>query len=122
MTSVCLCGSYRFLSEMNSVAAKLSASGVTCLWPKDDVLPDPKVMASDDARSALLDYLNDLDGADALYVFNKDGYLGRSMLVDIGYAYAKGKPVFAMEAIEDEFLSHMITATVSPRDLLAWLF
>ena len=117
MRSVCFSGSFRFLDEMNAAAAVLAASGVTCLWPTGDVLPDPKAMPAEEARAALFDYLKDIDAADSLYVFNRDGYLGRSMLVDIGYAYAKGKPVYCLEPVEDEFLSHMVTASVSVEDL-----
>ena len=117
MKSVCFCGSYRFLVEMNDAAAALAARGVRCRWPKGEQLPDPKTMPAEQTRAALLAYLTDIDSADALYVFNRGGYLGRSMLVDIGYAYAKGKPVYSLEVIEDEFLSHMIIATVSLEDL-----
>ena len=117
MKSVCICGSFRFLDEMNEAAAGLASLGVTCLWPAGEELPDPKAMPAEEARAALLNYLKDIDAADVLYVFNRDGYLGRSMLVDIGYAYAKAKPVYCLEPVEDEFLSHMITANVSVEDL-----
>jgi nucleoside 2-deoxyribosyltransferase len=102
---------------MNDAAAALAARGVRCGWPNGDELPDPKTMPAEQTRAALLAYLTDIDSADALYVFNRGGYLGRSMLVDIGYAYAKGKPVYSLEVIEDEFLSHMIVASVSLEDL-----
>jgi hypothetical protein len=74
-------------------------------------------MAAEQTRAALLEYLKDIDSADSLYVFNRGGYLGRSMLVDIGYAYAKGKSVYSLEVVEDEFLSHMIAASASLEDL-----
>jgi hypothetical protein len=86
LKSVCICGSFRFLEEMNEAAEMLARAGVRCLWPKGTALPDPKTMTPDEARAALLDYLKDIDAADSLFVFNKDGYLGRSVLVDIGYA------------------------------------
>jgi nucleoside 2-deoxyribosyltransferase len=102
---------------MNDAVTAMAARGVTCLWPKGKALPDPKAMPVEEARAALLEYLKDIDAADSLYVFNRGGYLGRSMLVDIGYAYAKGKPVYSLEAIDDEFLSHMVTASASTEDL-----
>jgi len=74
-------------------------------------------MAAEQTRAALLEYLKDIDSADSLYVFNRGGYLGRSMLVDIGYAYARGKSVYSLEVVEDEFLSHMIAASASLEDL-----
>lgn len=42
--------------------------------------------------------------ADAIYVINKDGYIGRSTLSEIKYAKAAGKEVMYMEEPKQDTL------------------
>ena len=45
-----------------------------------------------------------IDMADAIYVINKDGYIGRSTLSEIKYAKAAGKEVMYMEEPKQDTL------------------
>lgn len=49
----------------------------------------------------ILGCLEKIDQADVVYVVNPDGYVGKSVSVDIGYAYARNKPIYLMHATND---------------------
>jgi hypothetical protein len=55
---------------------------------------------SKDSRG-ILGCLQKIDDSDMVYIVNPDGYVGRSVSVDIGYAYAKNKRIYAMCPIND---------------------
>lgn len=42
-----------------------------------------------------------IDLAAAVFIFNKDGYIGNSVNLEIGYATAKSKPIYALEQDEE---------------------
>jgi nucleoside 2-deoxyribosyltransferase len=61
-------------------------------------------MTADEARDAITRHLERMDRAECIFVFNKDGYLGNSVVMEIGYAYAQRKPVYVLAPIQDPFL------------------
>lgn len=46
----------------------------------------------------ILDHNRRIDDAEVLFVFNLDGYVGNSVTVEIGYALAKNKLIYALHA------------------------
>lgn len=58
-------------------------------------------------------YLEKLEKADFIYVINPAGYVGSSVLFEIGYALAKGKEVYTLEPIQDYAIMGLIKRTVS---------
>jgi hypothetical protein len=58
-----------------------------------------------------------IDQCDALFVFNPEGYVGESVAADIGYAWAKGKPLLALEPIEDPPLGDIPVLICLPPDI-----
>ena len=118
MKTVCLCGSFRHYDEMLALRSALLACGASCEWPTPDLRRDPKTMTHEDARAAILHHLELMDRADWILIYNKDGYLGNSVLMEIGYAYARRKPLYALAPIQDTFLMSLVTAVVSPEDFM----
>jgi nucleoside 2-deoxyribosyltransferase len=62
--------------------------------------------------------LEKIDCADMVYVVNPGGYIGRSVSVDIGYAYARSKPVYAMHAIDDPPVMNILAGVLSQEELV----
>jgi hypothetical protein len=75
-------------------------------------------MTADEARDAIMQHLERIDRAEYICVFNKGGYLGNSVVMEIGYAYAHHKPVYALAPIHDPFLMPLVRAVVSIEELL----
>ena len=92
---VCLCGSTRFVDEMNAVNRDLTFAGAIVVAPgvfahsrdaDHEVTPEQK-----EALDAL--HLRKIDLADRVLVMNPGGYIGESTRREISYARATGTPV-----------------------------
>ena len=118
MQSVCICGSFRFYEEMVQLRNTLQARGARCEWPLPGPRRAPQAMTADEARDAIIQHLERLDRAECIFVFNKDGYLGNSVVMEIGYAYAQHKPVYALAPMHDLFLRPLVRAIVGIEELL----
>jgi nucleoside 2-deoxyribosyltransferase len=69
----------------------------------------------------MLGCLKKIDGADAVYVVNPKGYVGKSVSVDIGYAYAMKKPIYVMHAVDDPPVMDLISEVLHPKALIDFL-
>lgn len=65
--------------------------------------------------------LEKIDEADIVYVVNPDGYVGRSVCIDIGYAHAKGKPICCMHSIDDPPVMDLVNEVLSFEELIDFL-
>jgi nucleoside 2-deoxyribosyltransferase len=75
-------------------------------------------MTADEARDTITRHLEHMDRAECIFVFNKDGDFGNSVVMEIGYAYAQRKPVYALAPTHDPFLRPLVSAVVSIEELL----
>lgn len=62
-------------------------------------------------------HLKNIRISDAVYIFNKGSYLGPAVTVEIGYALALEKPIFARAKVKDITVTNFIKAVVSPQKL-----
>jgi nucleoside 2-deoxyribosyltransferase len=104
-----VCGSFRFRREMSELEGRLKEENIEFRMSKK--------MGS----RGILGCLEKIDEADVVYVVNPDGYVGRSVYVDIGYAYAKGKPIYCMYPIDDSPAMSMVKGVLSFQELINFL-
>ena len=104
-----VCGSFRFRREMSELEGRLREENIEFRMSK-------KI-----GSRGILGCLEKIDEADVVYVVNPDGYVGRSVCVDIGYAYAKGKPVYCMYPIDDPPVMKMVKGVLSSEELINFL-
>lgn len=96
--TVVLCGSRRYKPAILAFAGELRSLGVRVLVPFlnerawEDIPEDFQTYA---ALGLTLDHFRKIDLADAVYIFNEDGYAGPSTTLELGYAVAVKKPIFA---------------------------
>ena len=93
---ITLCGSTRFKEDFERVNRKLTLLGnivisVGCFGHGGDTFTEEQKIMLDDMHKRKIDM------ADAIYVINKDGYIGASTRSEIKYAIAHGKQVIFME-------------------------
>jgi nucleoside 2-deoxyribosyltransferase len=103
MKSVVFSGSVRTYAAMEAWADILRAKGITVKLPSVTIKPeDFKMLDVATQRRRKLDFITDhnrrIDASDVLLVFNPDGYVGNSVTLEIGYALAKGKLIYAAVA------------------------
>ena len=63
--------------------------------------------------------LEQIKNADITYVINPDGYVGKSVSVDIGYAMALGREIYSLAPITDPPLGHLISGVASVEEIAA---
>ena len=111
MKSVVICGSRRFKPEIREFTKKLKELGAVVYEPYLHQGQDEWTNLSDDYKRFVAlglthDHFYKIKIADVVFVYNKDGYSGCSTTLEIGYAVALGKPIYALSA--DEELSRHI--------------
>ena len=93
---ITLCGSTRFKEDFERVNRELTLAGnivisVSCFGHAGDVFTEEQKIMLDDIHKRKIDM------ADAIYVINKDGYIGSSTRSEIKYAIERGKQIIFME-------------------------
>jgi hypothetical protein len=101
MKSIVICGSSRFAKEAREFASKLKELGAVVYEPHfyratggnwSEIKDFDKKFV---AMGLVYDHFNKIRLADIVYVYNKDGYSGVSTNIEIGFASALGKPIYA---------------------------
>ena len=100
---VAFCGSFRFRDTMKRAAIALASHGIECL------VPTPV----DDPRTGVMGCFDRIDRSDAVLLIDPEGYVGRSVAADLGYAFARNKPIYALETPEDPALAVLVTEVTS---------
>jgi hypothetical protein len=109
MKTVYVCGSFKFINKMNELETKFKKEYIEF------------IMLKKKSRRGILGCLEKIEEADFVYVVNPDGYVGRSVCIDIGYAYAKGKPIYVMYPIDDPQVMGMVEKALSFEELVDFL-
>ncbi|HEY4488907.1 MAG TPA: hypothetical protein VJA87_00260 [Candidatus Paceibacterota bacterium] len=108
MKSVTICSSNRFAEEALVFADKLRELGVTVFAPHfytyhygglEEIKDHNKKFL---ALGLTLDHFQKIRKGDATFIFNKGGYSGNSTTLEIGYASALGKTVYALSDKDEE--------------------
>jgi nucleoside 2-deoxyribosyltransferase len=102
MKSVVICGSRRFKPEMRKFAKQLKDKGVVVYEPYlHSGKKEWKELSDTYKRYILLglthDHFYKIRKADIVYVYNEGGYIGNSTTLEMGYAVACDKPIYAYE-------------------------
>ena len=109
MKTLYVCGSFKFTSKMNELERRLKKEKIEFMMSKKK------------SSRGIIGCLEKIDEADAVYVVDPDGYVGRSVCVDIGYAYAKGKPIYIMRSIDDPSVMDLVNEALSFEELIDFL-
>lgn len=124
MKSVVICGSRRFKPEIRAFAAELQKHGVVVYEPYLHSGQDEWAKLSDDYKKFIAlglthDHFYKIQIADAVFVYNQNGYVGNSTTLEIGYAVALGKPIYALSK-DDELCRHVLFREfiLTPNELL----
>ena len=107
MKSVVLCGSRRFKTELREFGRKLKEKGVVVYEPYLHSRKEEWENLSDAYKRFVLlglthDHFYKIRKADVVFVYNKGGYIGNSTTLEMGYAVACNKPIYALEEDKEE--------------------
>lgn len=103
MRSVVVCGSKKYAKEIKKFCDELTSAGVCVFCPsiqqpiyESEVINDAYT-TSKVFKGLTLEHFDWIRKSDVCFIFNKDGYAGVSVTLEMGYAAALGKPTFALE-------------------------
>ena len=106
MKSVCICGSRRFRTDIRKFENALRKKGILVFSPILNTNRQIDKLPKDLKRYAFLGltlhHLEYIRKADCIFIYNKGGYMGNSVTIELGAAEALGKPIFALEEDKDE--------------------
>lgn len=109
MKRLYVCGSFRFTREMEELEGKLKGENI-----------EYQISKKMDSRG-ILGCLKKIDDADVVYIVDPEGYVGKSVSVDIGYAYAKNKSIYDMHPVDDPPVMDLINGVLPPKALIDFL-
>ncbi|KKQ91922.1 MAG: hypothetical protein UU16_C0009G0006 [Candidatus Woesebacteria bacterium GW2011_GWA2_40_7] len=125
MKSVVICGSKRFRPQARAFAAELKKFGVTVYEPYfhsgekewDGLSEAYKKFV---ALGLTHDHFYKIKMADIVYIYNKGGYAGVSTTLELGYAMALGKPIYALSEEDGELCRNVLIRGFlkTPKELL----
>lgn len=125
MKSVVLCGSRRFKPEMRKFGAGLKKLGVVVYEPFLHSGEDEWEALSDAYQKFIAlglthDHFYKIKMADVVFIFNKDGYSGVSTTLELGYAMALGKPIYALSDKDEELCRRVLVRGIynTPKQFL----
>ncbi len=124
MKTVVLCGSRRFKSEIWEFAKRLKELGIIVFEPhlhsgQEEWRHLSHAYQEFVALGLTHDHFYKIRMADVVFVYNKYGYIGNSMTLEIGFAVALGKPIYALGGDEGELCRHVLFREIisSPDEL-----
>ncbi len=117
MYTITVCSSVRFSSDFETFADSLRKKGIYVYIPEDMKL-DYASVTNERLRHYLgagltIGFFEKIRKSDAILVFNKGGYIGMSVTMEIAYAFALGKKIFAIEADTEAPRNVLIDAVLS---------
>ncbi len=92
MKIITICGSLKFQTEMMIEAQKLALDGNCIFTPIYPVTPNLK-MKKEQLRLLKEEHFKKIELSDAIYVVNKNNYIGESTKLEIEYAKSLNKEI-----------------------------
>lgn len=125
MKTVVICGSRRFKSGIRKFAKKLKEKGVVVYEPYLHEGGKEWDKLSQKYRDFIAlglthDHFYKVRMADVVFIYNKNGYAGNSTTLEVGFAVALGKPVYAFSNKDDDLCRKVLIREVvnTPEKLL----
>jgi len=128
MKTVCICASKKYKKEVGQFCSELEKLGVVVFEPNinepipEDAFFNSKHVTKTIFKGLTLEHFDWVRKADVCFIYNKDDYAGVSVSLEMGYACALGKPIYALsEKTGDPCRDSLIDKVVSTPAKLAKL-
>jgi nucleoside 2-deoxyribosyltransferase len=114
---IAIASSSKFYDRVRSAVETFQSHGLTCHTPAFDFDETKVVVGREQKYQLTWIFLEKVKASDVLYVIDTDGYTGTSVCLEVGYAYALGKPVYAIEPPSEPAVASLVTAVVGVDEL-----
>jgi len=116
---VFVAGSRKFTKEFEEAMKKFEDSGIPALHGNKNIDSERDTLGtvkSDNERM-----FKRIDDSDVVFVIAKDGYVGYSVAMELGYAYAKGKDIISSEEIKELSVRNLVSKMMNLEDFIKYL-
>ena len=128
MRTVCICASKKYKKEVKRFCLDLEKLGIVVFEPNinepfpEDSFLHSKLITKTIFKGFTLEHFDWIRKADVCFIYNKENYVGASVTLEIGYASALGKPIYALnEETGDPCRDSLIDKIASTPEKLAKL-
>ena len=129
MRTVRICGSKRFREEISTFCDELEEAGVVVFRPNisSPVFEHELIISTTITKTIFkgltLEHFDMIRKSEVCFIYNKGAYVGSSVTLEMGFASALGKPIYALEPMTgDPCCNSLIDAVTScPKSLLTKL-
>ncbi len=125
MKSVVICGSSKFKKDITKFSSELRKLGVVVFEPTlfgenkewEEISGEVKKLV---ATGLTHDHFQKIRQADVVFIYNKNGYSGNSTTLELGFAVALGKIVYALEEDKTEVCRDILFKEIikTPKELV----
>lgn len=116
---VTICSSSKFYGTAKEVASRLERGGMKVFTPRFD-FDETQVQVSRERKARLtIEFLNKVRACDVVYVVAHDGYIGRSVALEVGYATALRKPVYLSQQAAEDAVKAITTGIIAAETVSA---
>ncbi|MBI2050857.1 MAG: hypothetical protein HYT31_03545 [Parcubacteria group bacterium] len=109
---IVICGSRRFFDDIRDLERKLRENGHIVLGPilnRNKSISDlPSDLKTYAFLGLTLHHFEFIRKADICFMYNKDGYLGNSGTLELGFVVACGIPIYALNEDKDEVCRNVL--------------
>ena len=105
MKSVVVCGSKRYVVEIDKFCKELERLGVLVFEPSfsnpphgEDTKLQSEFVTQKFFKGLTLEHFDWIRKSEVCFIFNKDDYVGASVTMEMAYASALNKPIFALSS------------------------
>lgn len=112
-----ICSSSKFYETAQALAKEMTSAGITVYTPRFDFNEEIAEVAKSEKIQLTHEFLRKIDKSDAIYVIDRDGYTGRSVCIEIGYASALGKTVLLSEPPAENAVQALTSDVVAVSDI-----
>ncbi|NOQ37427.1 hypothetical protein GQ472_00935 [archaeon] len=118
MKSVFLAGSRKFFDDIEKSVLVLKNNNINVAtagkW--DNTQED----SLESEKSALLRAFKEIDRSDIVYIYAVEGHIGKTVAMEIAYAYARKKELIALHEIEDFSAQALISKVIDISELVEY--
>jgi hypothetical protein len=116
MKSVFVAGSRKFHKEIQTLLENLKENHITAYvagrWDES------KADTLENERKRLLSAFERIEKTDICYVYSKEGYIGKTVAMEIAFAFSRKKEIISSEDISELSAQALITRTMNGKELI----
>lgn len=118
MKSVFVAGSRKFYHEIEGFISLLNKKGTKAETAGKFESDED---SAESEKKALLRAFQKIDESNIVYIYSKEGYVGKTVAMEIAYAYSKKKKVIASEKIAEYSAQTLVTEVIAPDEFVNFL-